>query len=233
MRPKLAFAAGFTLAASLGVALADSVSFNLIGAGVSGDIDLTYVANPNTGPLPGTSPNPVDPVGSYVVTGISGTFSDANIGLLDTSITAIVPSNPSNPEPTNLQAPHSFGFFTVLNGVTSPGGTAPGLSYDNLYYPGGSPQTSSDYPFHGGVLDIYGLVFQTASGKSVNLWSNGDSGGGVDYGVAVTDGTSVLDYVGGGVTVVPEPAEWPVMAGGVALAGAFLARRRARASVAA
>ena len=33
------------------------------------------------------------------------------------------------------------------------------LTFDNLYYPGGSPQTASDYPGAGGIFDIYGLMF--------------------------------------------------------------------------
>ena len=228
MSTKHLIATGCILAASLGVAKAGTFDFTLNGSGISGNIELTYAVNPNTGTLPGTSPNPVDPTGSYIVTGISGTFSDSNIGLLDTAITAIVPSNPANPETMNLLAPNSFGFFLITHGVTSPGGTAPGFSYDNLYYPGGSPQTASDYPFHGGFLDIYGLVFQTASGKSVNLWSNGDLGSGLDYGVGVTDGTDVLDYAGG-LTAVPEPAAWPMVAGAFGLAVAAIARRRAGA----
>lgn len=218
------------MAASLGAAHAASFAFTLSGPGVSADIQLTYSANPNTGVLPGTSPNPVDPIGSYIVTGISGTFSDSNIGILNTTITGFVPSNPATPEPHNLLAPQSFGFFAIGSGITTPGGTAPGFSYDNLIYPAGSPQAASDYPFSGGVFDIYGVVFNTASGKSVNLWSNGDTGSGVLYGVGVTDGATVLDYVNG-VTLapVPEPAEWSMVTGVLALAGAAIVRRRAGA----
>ncbi|HTI72593.1 MAG TPA: hypothetical protein VMF06_21640 [Candidatus Limnocylindria bacterium] len=215
------------VAASLSVAQAATFNFAFSGSGVSGYLELTYDVNPNTGTLPGTSPNPVDPIGSYIVTGISGTFSDANIGLLNTAITSIEASNPAHPEPANLLAPNSFGFFTIAHGVTTPDGTAPGFSYDNLYYPGGSPQTASDYPFHGGFFDIYGIVFHTDSGKSVNFWSNGDFGGGPTYGAGITDGTDVLDYVGD-ITPVPEPAGWSVVAGAL-LAVAALARRRANA----
>ena len=192
-------------AASLGAARAGSFDFNFTGSGVTGSIQLTYDVNPNTGVLPGTSPNPVDPIGSYIVTGISGTFSDSNIGLLNASITSIEASNPAHPEPANLLAPASFGFYIISHGVHTPDGTAPGFSYDNLFYPGGSPQAASDYPFHGGFFDIYGLIFHTDSGKTVNLWSDGDFGGGPTYGAGVTDGTDVLDYVDG-LVPVPEPA---------------------------
>lgn len=207
-------------------AQAQQASYSLSGSGISGAITLTYAANPNTGVL-GTSPNAHDPVGSYVVTGITGTFSDANIGLTNVAITGIVPSNPSSPEPTNLLAPHSFGWYPVANGVPGPGGTAPGFSYDNLYYPGGSPQTASDYPFFGGVLDIYGLVFNLAGGDSVNLWSNGDvPGAGLNYGVGVTDGTSVLDYAQPvSLTAVPELRTWSMMLFGFVGIGLAIRRR--------
>ncbi len=223
MSLKRLFATGCLVAVSLSAAQAGNFSFTFGGSGVSGSLDLTYAANPNTGVLPGTSPNPVDPTGSCIVTGIAGTFSDSNIGILNSAVTSIELSNPAHPEPANLLAPNSFGFFVIANGVKTPDGVAPGFSYDNLLYPGGSPQAASDYPFHGGFFDIYGLVFHTASGKSVNFWSNGDFGGGPTYGVGVTDGTDVLDYVGN-VSVVPEPVEWSVIAGGVLVVGA-LARR--------
>lgn len=222
-------AAFLVAAATAGSAQASSFLFKLNGSGISSSIRLTYAPNPNTGVLPGTSPNPVDPIGSYIVTGISGTFSDANIGLLNTAITGIVASSPATPHPTNLLAPHSFGFFPIASGVTTPGGTAPGFSYGNLFYPGGSPQAASDYPFHGGVFDIYGLVFSTASGKFVNLWTNGDFGGGPEYGVGVTDGLTVLDYTGDPIslTAVPETASWLMMIGGFGLMGMALRRRHA------
>ena len=227
MNSKLFMAAACLAVASLDVAHAGTFAFSISGSDISGDIVLTYDVNPNTGVLPGTSPNPVDPIGSFIITGISGTFADATIGL-NTTITGIVPSNPANPEPKNLLAPASFGFFTVANGVPGPEAVAPGFSYDNLFYPGGSPQAASDYEYHGGYFDIYGLVFHTASGKSVNLWSNGDFGGGPTYGVGITDGTDVLDYKGG-LAVVPEPGEWAVVTGACTLAFALISRRRAPA----
>lgn len=223
---RLAAAALLMLAVGSAPARASEFLFQFGGSGVRGAVTLTYIDNPNTGSPLGTSPNPFDPIGSYIVTGATGSFRDSNIGLV-TTITGVVPRNPANPEPTNLLAPRSFGFYPIANGA-GPGGHSPGFSYDNLFYPGGSPQTASDYPFHGGFLDIYGLVFTTASGKAVNFWSDGDFGGGATYGAGVTDGISILDYAGGiGVhSAVPEPASWALMLGGFGLAGAMLRSRR-------
>ncbi len=228
---KLLAAAAMVAAVSAGAsAQAGTFAFNFGGSGVNGSINLTYDTNPNTGVLPGTSPNPVDPIGSYIVTDITGTFTDHNIGINNAAITGIVLSSPSNPTPTNLLAPHSFGFYPIVNGPETPEGTiAPGLSYDNLFYPGGSPQTASDYPFHGGFLDIYGIVFTLGNGDAVNFWSNGDLGG-LSYGAAVTDGVNVLDYAS--PVAVPEPASWALMLLGVGGVGVALRASRRKASVA-
>lgn len=226
MHYKFRLTAACVLAAVMGMpASAATFEFKFAGSGVSGSVALTYEANPNTGPL-GMSPNLFDPVGSFIITGATGAFFDTNIGVA-TNITGVVASNPSNPEPSNLLAPASFGHYLVAHGVPGPGGVAPGFSYDSLFYPNGSPQAASDYPFHGGFLDIYGLVFTTSGGLAVNFWSNGDFGGGATYGAGVTDGVDVLDYVGDIAVSVPEPATWAMMIGGFALAGIALRGRKA------
>lgn len=199
-------------------ASATTQKFMLNGSGVSAQINFTYAVNPNTGVLPGTSPNPVDPIGSYIVTGISGTFSDAIAGITNSAINSIVPSNPGNPEAANIYAPHSFGFYHTV---------AKDFSYDNLFYPAGSPLVApaSDYPFFGGIFDIYGIVFTLADGNAVNLWSDGYSPD-LNYGVAVSNGTNTLDYQFGGLAgSVPEPTTWAMMLGGMGMIG-FAARRR-------
>lgn len=201
--------------------------FNFVGPTVHGTVALTYTSNPRAGGPLGTSPNIYDPIGSYVVTNATGYLVNSTIGLT-TKITGVVASDPSNPEPDNKLAPASFGHYIVANGVPGPGGkVAPGFSYDNLFYPEGSPPAATDYPFGGGFLDIYGLVFTTSSNVAVNFWSNGDLGG-LNYGAGFTDGVDVLDYVGGiSASAVPEPTAWGMLILGVGMAGGALRRRRA------
>jgi hypothetical protein len=235
MHKQLALGAALAALSFSSGAAATDATYNLSGSGISGSITLSYSPNPNTGPL-GTSPNAYDPVGSYIITGVSGSFSDANIGLTNVPITGVVPSSPASPTSGNLLAPHSFGFYPVIGGLPNPQGvTVAGLSYDDLYYPGGSPQTATDYPFHGGVLDIYGVVFTLLGGDAVNLWSNGNMGQGVTYGAAVTNGTrqdnrtGLLDRQGGlMLTAGPEPATWTMLILGFCAIGVALRRRNAR-----
>ncbi len=196
MRNKLVLSATLLFTASLPwQANAATVDINLVGPGVSGTMALTY----------GTATDSKYPQ-AFEVTGITGTFSDSNSGLniVNAPIGALEPIKHDAPDPTNLLAPHDFTRFPVAVGLAHGS-----LSFDNLYYPGGSPQTATDYPLHGGVLDIYGLLFNIGGGTLVNVWSNGDlSGTGtghIDYGVAVVTSAASLDYVSGGASVTPEP----------------------------
>jgi hypothetical protein len=200
---------------------ATTVDVQMNGPGVSGALVLTYGATTDA-----NYPN------GYEVTGISGTFSDVNNGLniVNVPVGPLVAVTHSVPESTNLLAPNDFSRFPVASGL--PAQNNGFLTYDNLFWPGGSPQTASDYPPHGGFLDIYGLMFNIGGGRVVDFWSNGIFGGTTaDYGVAVARPDLALDYVGGGVTGVatasiPEPAAWAMMLVGFAGIGFAGPRRR-------
>jgi hypothetical protein len=185
------------LAASLTCPVeADTFRFHFAGSGVSGLITLTYKTTTDAKYSQ-----------AFEITGVTGTFSDSNHGLniVNAPIGLLKPIKHDTPEATNFAAPYDFSKFAVAAGLPAPNHGF--LTYDNLFYPTGSPQTASDYPFHGGFLDIYGLMFEIGGGKVVNFWSNGDASGtgSIDYGVAVATKDAALDYVGGGV-LVPELA---------------------------
>lgn len=141
-------------------ARADSYTFSFSGGGMSasGVIDISSAT------VPGVP-------GAYQVTGISGTFSDSNLGLSNVAITGLQTTS----LPTNINADGTF---------LPPGSQADGygFSYDNLLYPdGNSPAVcppdptdpNGEYPFGGGLLDIYGLLFNVQGGYNVDVWSNG------------------------------------------------------------
>jgi hypothetical protein len=204
---KAVFLATLLLAASLSrQANASTVVLTFEGPGVSGTIELTY----------GSATDAKYPQ-AFEVTGISGMFSDTNNGLsiINAPVGPLEPIKHDTPEPTNLLAPNDFSRFAVASGL--PPVSNGFLTYDNLYYPGGSPQTASDYPLHGGFLDIYGLMFDIGGGRVVDFWSNGTisgSGAGPIYGVAVATSANALDYVGG-VSLAPEPNTLALLGGGL------------------
>lgn len=164
------------------LARADEYGLTFNGGGMSG----TAIIEVSMAGVPGVP-------GGYQITGISGTFSDSTLGILNASITGLVPVG----LPTNI---HSDGTFIP------PGSQADGygFSWDNLFYPAGNspaicPPDPSEppYPFGGGLLDIYGLLFTVNGGYTVDLWSNGVVPGfGLTYGLGDALNGQVLNTFG-------------------------------------
>lgn len=180
----LAAVVGFSSAA---MASEYTFSFNGSGITMSGVITVT----------PGGSP------GVDEITGITGTFSDTNVGVSG----AI----------TGMYTPISYVSDTLANpGIAF---TSGGLSYDDLFYPGGnSPAICYDlvngvptltYPFSGGDFDIFGIAFNVAGGYVGEIWSNGDIGGGpIVYAAGLANSTTLLDDPNAGPNGTAPPGEY-------------------------
>lgn len=220
--------AALALGAALAMApaaLADGFYFSFNGNGVTSSGTLWVGAQ---------SSNSATPPG-YEITGISGTFSDANVGVSG----AI----------TGLYTPVSY----VSNTLATPGVafTAGGLSYDDLFYPAGdSPAICYDlvngvptltYPFHGGQFDIFGVAFNVEGGYNAELWSNGNIPGvGLVYAAGLADANGLVDNPNSGpdagvppgrfgsftTSPVPEPASMFLFGFGLLGLAAVVSRKR-------
>jgi hypothetical protein len=172
---------------------------------------------------------PTSTPGYEAITGITGTFADTNDGVSG-AITGLY-------QPVSYTAPPSG----------SPAFTTSGFSYDDTFYPAGdSPHNCSDYPFYGGLFDVYGVAFDVTGGYVAVLWSDGNIPGlGLTYAAGDGNATTILDNpnasgadpnlpVGVPVsltaTATPEPGAISLLAVGLLGMVAILARKRRRIS---
>jgi PEP-CTERM motif len=211
------------VAALAGVALgaqahAATMPITFSGPGVSGSLSITF--GPGTD---ATYPN------GFEITGVTGRFTDTNngLGVVNAPIISLVPINHATPgDPKNIGvAPNDFSMFSVASGLPPVSNGV--VTYDNLFWPGGSPPVAWDFDGAGGFLDIYGLAFTIGGGVLIDLFDNGvgafsgmNYGG---YGVVVANADTALDYVSAGVAAsTPEPSTWAMMVlgfGGLGFAG--------------
>ena len=211
-------------------AQANPVQIGFNGAGGSGHASLNVGPDTTAG----------DPAGAQLIMGASGTFSDANLGFYNVAITGVLARNFATPfdvadgawQPGDVPFPASFSQLATANAPPMDHGVT---TYTELFYAGGSPQTCWDYPFAGGFLDPYGVMFTLSNGDVVDLFSFGDTFVPtwakvyLQYGFEVIDpsnGGTLLDPEFGGVrAAVPEP-EFPWLFGAAVL-GLFAWRRSA------
>jgi len=221
------------LAAAMAVAVtpaeADSFyGFTFTGNTVSGDTNSGTLSGNFTLQVSNTAVPGVP--GGYQVTGISGTFTDTSIGLVNAAITGLA-------SVSGLPSVASDGtFHPTGNDASVP------FTYDDLFYPAenspvvcppDTPGGPPGYPFSGGVADIYGVAFFVDGGYSADLWSNGLLSGapGVDYEVddALNGNPVHPDVFGSAVPVslsaTPEPGSFVLLGTGLLGFAGVLKRR--------
>jgi hypothetical protein len=215
----LALALATALAVS-SVARADTYNFSFSGGGLSG----SGVIETSSAAVPGVP-------GAVQITGITGTFSDTTAGITNALITGL--------QATGLPSPVN------PDGTFLPPGTDV-FSYDNLLFPGGNspavcPPNPAEqpYPFGGGLLDIYGMLFNVEGGYSVDLWSNGVIPGfGLTYGVGDAFDGAKLNTFGEpfsgenasvSIAATPEPGSFLLLGTGILGFAGSLARKLKRA----
>lgn len=239
----LAAGALLTALAAAPYASASSMQINFDGTAGSGYASLTLTPDVNSssnyqptynafdGENNISAPlSPYDPAGAQSITGASGSFNGV-------AITGVMALDQGAAPPGEI-LPNSFSWIYTTSGPNS---------YDNLFYADGSPLVCPPttagggvgYPFSGGFLDIYGVMFTLENGDAVGLWSDGVTApgafgptwqGGLTYGLDVFTPTNqageytLSDSQFDGVSAsAPEPSSLWLFGAGVL--GLFAWRR--------
>ena len=172
-----------------------------------------------------------DPAGAQLISNASGTFSDSYLSITNAVITGVHVLKFSTPVRSDdiPYIPASYSYIPSVGGAD----LGIGASYDNLFYQDGSPLVCNpdEYPFSGGFLDIFGVMFDLDNGDVVNLFSYGAIPGGASlgFGASVLTGSdsagwSTADYYDVRAAV-PEPNFMWLFGAGVL--GLFARRRSA------
>ncbi len=213
-----------TVLALAGLASADTFAFSFSGGGITSSGTLTAVPVPD-------STSGVSTPGTYEITGITGTFADANDGISG----AI----------TGLYTPLSYVTPLTETATIPVGFTTAGLSYDDLFFAAGnSPADCPGYPYSGGDFDILGVAFNVAGGYVGELFNDGNYPGfsGPVYAAADANSTTELDNPNASgtlpeptgvvgtftATAIPEPGYLLLLAGGLGVLAIRSARRAHR-----
>lgn len=200
-------------------ALANPVRISFSAPGASGEVNLTTAADSNmsssyqptyTSGSSGTISSS-DPEGAQYITDANGHFSDTALGITNASIVGVKTTSPGFPPPGET-LPASYSALGVP-AFGPPGHQSTAVSYDNLFYAGGSPLVcppvgAHPYTFHGGFLDIFGAMFALNDNAGhtfyLDLWSAGVTSPGFYFPTwpgGLTYGFNVIQKVDGVYTV--------------------------------
>jgi hypothetical protein len=167
-------------------ALADTYDFTISSSGDNGSGVITVAQQGSTD--------------VYEVTGITGTFSDATLGLTNAAITALITASYDSNNPTFYPGTGTASDnYPAVDDLFYPNGDAPGVSFDGFTFPAI------------GQLDAWGILF-SVGGDWVNIMGNGGGDNGYEIAAWPSDMTSILEGSTAGstpvsfdATVTPEP----------------------------